>query len=77
MAKEKININDKEKFLFWYGILFGILGGIIGNVIVSSCFTLITKSYKDDIGLVSTLIVLGFSLIIFFWLINNIMKKLK
>lgn len=77
MVKEKkLKFSKENRFLFWYGILFGLLGGIIGNSLVTSCFTLITQSYKDDLGLYSTLFVMIFSVIFYIILINKLTKKL-
>jgi len=67
-------MNREERF-FWTGALFGLMAGIIGNILVSSCFVLITQSYKNNLGRYGTFLILILSLIIFLVLTYYLIKK--
>ncbi len=63
---------DKERYMFWYGILLGVAGGIIGNILVTSAFNLIVIN-----SLIWNVIFMLISFAMLIYLILWTSKKIK
>lgn len=74
---KRIKSKNREKLMFWAGALLGISGGIIGNILVSSSFTLINNSCKNEICYYGSFGLMFLSFIIFLVIMFFIMKQIK